>query len=103
MQTPRQTTSRPSSAQYSTRSRRLRMDGTAASISSLELYSRIGGAAAPLLLDVRAIDADGRTIVGAIRRPAEQASCWIPDLPTGRQVVAYCADGREPSQAVAAA
>jgi rhodanese-related sulfurtransferase len=82
------------------------MDGTPASISSLELYSRIGGAAAPLLLDVRAleaIDADGKAIVGAVHRPAEQASCWIPDLPTGREVVAYCANGQAPSQTVAAA
>ena len=82
------------------------MDGSPASISPLDLYSRIGSAAAPLLLDVRSIEAvhaDGKGIVGAIHRPAAQASCWIPDLPTGRLVVAYCGDGGESSRSVAAA
>jgi rhodanese-related sulfurtransferase len=82
------------------------MDGGKTSITSSELYSRIGGASAPLLLDVRPLDAvraDGRSIVGAIYRPPEQVPGWIPDLPTGRLAVVYCKTGQEISRIVAAA
>jgi hypothetical protein len=61
------------------------MDRSPPSISLLELYSPIGGVAAPPLLNVRPVEvvqADGKTIVGAIHRPPEQASCWISHLPT---------------------
>ena len=54
------------------------MDGTAHPISPDDLYSSLGGAKAPLLIDVRrpqAFDADKLLIIGAARRlPDEVAS-----------------------------
>jgi rhodanese-related sulfurtransferase len=82
------------------------MDGTSLSISPIDLYARVGGAAAPLLLDVRrpdALRADGTLIVGAIHRPPDELDSWIPELPTGRPVVVYCVHGREVSRNVATA
>jgi rhodanese-related sulfurtransferase len=81
------------------------MDGTAPSVSSQQLYARLGTAAAPLLVDVRradAFDGDDAMIVGAIRRPPD-ATDWHADLPQGREVVVYCAHGGEVSQDVAKA
>jgi len=45
------------------------MDGTLLSISAAELYSHLGTASAPILVDVRrqdAYDADDRQIIGAV-------------------------------------
>ena len=81
------------------------MDGTAPSISSTDLYGRLGTAAAPVLLDVRrkeAFSKDGGLIIGAFHRPPEEVDSWSRDLPAGRPVVAYCVHGHEVSQGVAA-
>ena len=82
------------------------MDGTLPSITANDLHARFGTAQAPIVIDVRrsdAFNADDRLIVGAIRRPPEDANHWRTDLPTGRAVVAYCAHGHEVSQGVATA
>ncbi len=82
------------------------MDGQIQSISSDQLYSKLGTAAAPILVDVRTVDAfnsDDRMIVGAVRYDAKDGLQWLAKLPRHRAVVAYCAHGREISQAVAAA
>jgi rhodanese-related sulfurtransferase len=105
-QAPRQTASPSKLCATLDVSRSLRVDGTPASISPDILYARLGGAAAPLLLDVRRPDvlrADGRMIVGAIQRAPDDVNCWLPDLPTGRPVVVYCVHGEEVSRNVAAA
>jgi rhodanese-related sulfurtransferase len=74
-------------------------------ISPATLYSRLGTASAPLVIDVRraaAFDADNVMLVGAIRRAPEEVDRWRRDLPPGRSVVAYCVHGHEVSQGVAA-
>ena len=78
------------------------MDGM--SVSPQELYSRLGTAAAPVLVDVRraeAFGADQAVIIGAIHRPPESVSDWRADLPKNRDVVVYCVHGHEVSQGVA--
>ena len=80
------------------------MDGT--SVSSQELYARLGTAAAPVLVDVRraeAFGADQAVIIGAIHRPPESVSEWRAALPKNRDVVVYCVHGHEVSQGVAKA
>src|SRR5258708_1956942 len=80
------------------------MDGT--SVSSQELYTRLGTAAAPVLVDVRraeAFGADQAVVIGAIHRPPESVSDWRADLPKNREVVVYCSHGGEVSQGVAKA
>lgn len=82
------------------------MDGIPLSISSSELYSRLGTASAPVLLDVRrddAFNADDSLIIGALRRSPQNVVQWSSDLPRTRAVVAYCVHGHEVSQGVAAA
>jgi hypothetical protein len=72
----------------------LRVDGT--SVSSQELYARLGPAAAPVLVDVRrakAFGADDAVIMGAMHRPPESVSDWRADLPKNRAVVVYCVHG----------
>lgn len=82
------------------------MDGTPPSLSPAELYSRLGTAAAPLLVDVRppdVFDADDRMIIGSARRYPAEIDRWCSDIPVSRAVVAYCADGRHLGRAVALA
>ena len=53
------------------------MESQPTSISAQDLYSSIGTAAAPIVIDVRrgpAFAADNRMIVGAIRRNPEQVA-----------------------------
>jgi rhodanese-related sulfurtransferase len=81
------------------------MDGKAPSISSSELYARLGTASAPVLLDVRrdeAFSQDGGLIIGAVHRSPEDVAHWSKDLPAGQPVVAYCVHGHDVSQGVAA-
>ena len=76
------------------------------SIFPQALYSRLGSAAAPVVVDVRrsaAFDADDAMILDAVRRQPGEVEKWRRGLPSGRPVVAYCAHGREVSQTVAAA
>ena len=82
------------------------MDGQQLSISPSDLYSRLGTAAAPIVIDVRraaAFASADRLIVGAQRRPPDQVEQWARGLPPSRPVIAYCVHGHEVSQNVAAA
>jgi rhodanese-related sulfurtransferase len=86
----------------------MRMDGNKVptSISSDQLFARLGTASAPLVVDVRNaedFDADDRLIVGAIRRTPERDPQWLKGLPADRMIVAYCAHGRNVGQDAAAA
>ena len=83
------------------------MDGSnPTSISAQDLYSSIGTAVAPVVIDVRraaAFAADNRMIVGAIRRDPKKVQDWLQHLPRGRAVVVYCVHGHEASQGAASA
>lgn len=82
------------------------MDGIRKAISPQDLYSFIGTAASPLIIDVRrpsAFDSDDALIVGAIRRLPDAVDRWRPDIPKNRRIVAYCVQGQQASQGVAAA
>jgi rhodanese-related sulfurtransferase len=83
----------------------MNMDGLAPSVSSAELYERLGTAVAPVVLDVRreeAFNKDSGLIIGALRRVPEEVDNWSGDLAAGRSVVAYCVHGHQVSQGVAA-
>ncbi|MBO0759139.1 MAG: chromate resistance protein [Bradyrhizobiaceae bacterium] len=76
------------------------------SISSQQLYERLGLASAPVLVDVRREDefgADEAMIIGAVRRSPETFAHRPYVLPKGRDVVVYCVHGHEVSQGVAGA
>lgn len=78
------------------------MDGP--SISPRQLYTHLGTAAAPLVIDVRraeAFGADDSMIIGALRRVPEDVAAWGAKLPKGRDVAVYCVHGKEVSQGVA--
>lgn len=82
------------------------MDQSRFSIPPQTLYSRLGSATAPLVVDVRrpaSFDADDRMLVGAVRRSPDEVDRWRRDLPPDRDVVVYCAHGQEVSQGAAAA
>jgi rhodanese-related sulfurtransferase len=83
------------------------MDGSKPTcISAHDLYSSIGTAVAPVVIDVRreaAVAAHNRMIVGAIRRSPDELQEWRQDLPPGRSVVVYCVHGHEASQEAASA
>src|SRR3954447_15829776 len=81
------------------------MDEGRFSVSASELHSRLGTAAAPLVIDVRrspAFDADKWMIAGATRRSPDAAAQWAPELPDAGPVVVYCVHGHEVSQGAAA-
>jgi rhodanese-related sulfurtransferase len=62
------------------------------SMSPQEIYSRLGKASGPLLIDVRDpadFEADGVLIAGAIRRPPADAYAWASDLPKDRRPVLW--------------
>src|SRR5437016_5867972 len=80
------------------------MDGKIPSISSNDLYRRLGTASAPVLIDVRRHDSfidNDRMIIGAFHRLPADAEHWRKELPAGRPVVAYCGEGGKSSQGVA--
>src|SRR5438128_8321328 len=82
------------------------MDGSTPSVSPNNLYTRLGTASAPVLIDVRRQDTfgtDDKLIIGAFHRSPEDVERWRKDLPPGRPVVACCSHGREVSQGVATA
>src|SRR5258708_19946721 len=100
-QAPRQTGSHVQALCNTRFSRRLHMDGNAASVSPDDLYTHLGTAAAPLLIDVRrreAFDADKFVIIGAARRLPEDVSKWRNALPAGKAIAAYCPPGPELTQ-----
>ena len=79
------------------------MSETVLPVSAADLYSRLGTAHAPLVIDVRKTDAfsaDDRMIVGALHRSPEWVDRWIAELPADRPIVAYCVHGHEVSQGV---
>jgi rhodanese-related sulfurtransferase len=72
------------------------MDDDRIRISSQSLYRQLGGAAAPLLIDVRgdaALEHDGTMIVAARRRAPEAMEQWRQALPSDGMVVLYCEAG----------
>jgi rhodanese-related sulfurtransferase len=68
-----------------------------------DLFAVLGSAAAPIVIDVRRDPpAKGEHIVaGAAWRPPDHVDQWRSDLPAGRSVVVYCADGGDVSGGVA--
>jgi rhodanese-related sulfurtransferase len=81
------------------------MDARIPSVSSNELYARLGTASAPVLLDVRrdeAFSKDNGLIIGAFHRSPEEVEPWSKYLAPDHSVVAYCVHGHEVSQGVAA-
>jgi rhodanese-related sulfurtransferase len=81
------------------------MDQNKHSISPYDLYARLGSGAAPIVVDVRreADFASAATLVAdAFHRSPDAVGQWRADLPSGRQVVAYCVHGQQVSQGVAA-
>ena len=81
------------------------MDPEIPSVSSDELYARLGTASAPVLLDVRrneAFSKDDGLIIGAFHRSPEEVEPWSKYLAPDHPVVAYCVHGHEVSQGVAA-
>jgi rhodanese-related sulfurtransferase len=76
------------------------------SVTPADLYTNLGIASAPLVVDVRAqdsFDADDRLIIGAFHRLPGDVEHWLKELPFGRSVVTYCSHGGENSQRTAAA
>jgi rhodanese-related sulfurtransferase len=66
------------------------MNATTASIPPIELYRQIGGAAAPVVIDIRpAPSHDERLIVSALRRAPGDVAQWSRELASGRRVVIY--------------
>ena len=81
------------------------MDARIPSVSSNELYARLGTAAAPVLLDVRrdeSFSKDSGLIISAFHRSPEEVEPWSSYLAPDHPVVAYCVHGHEVSQGVAA-
>jgi rhodanese-related sulfurtransferase len=83
------------------------MDGNhhSTSISRSELYAKIGTASAPIVVDIRPVadvEASGRLIVSAFRQSPDTVELWARELPRGRLIVLYCANGCEVSQTAAA-
>jgi rhodanese-related sulfurtransferase len=82
------------------------MDEGRFSVSAQSLCSRLGTAAAPLVVDVRrepAFAAADQLIAGAIRRSPETIDQWSGSVAGGRPVVVYCVRGHEVSQTAAGA
>jgi rhodanese-related sulfurtransferase len=82
------------------------MDDSRFSISTWDLYARLGTARTPIVIDVRrkdAFDADRTLLAGAIRRLPDDVESWGASLPKGRPVVVYCVHGHEVSQSAAGA
>ena len=74
------------------------------SLAPRSLYSLLGSAESPLVVDVRrpaAFDADDRLLAGAVRADEDLARFAVRHA-SGRCVVAYCVAGHEVSQEAAA-
>lgn len=82
------------------------MDGGGCfSIAPDALYSRLGAAAAPVVIDLREpveFTADEHMIAGAVHRDPHRVAEWSRELPAGRPVVLYCAAGGAASRDAAA-
>src|SRR5438094_4124642 len=80
------------------------MDGTLPSISPPDLASRIGTAAAPIVIDIRSptdVVASDRLPAGAIHRPHGDAERLRQELPPNRPVVICDATGSESGRTMA--
>jgi rhodanese-related sulfurtransferase len=81
------------------------MDEDRFSISTDDLYRRLGTAAAPLVLDVRRVpaydDDDRIVVVGSVRCAPDDIADWGRQRADGRPVVAYCVHGPEVSHSAA--
>ncbi len=80
------------------------MDGVQVSISPQDFYTRLGTAAAPILVDIRPPPAFAQAqtlITSALACPPEEVERWRSELPRDRPAVVYC--GHEASQNAAAA
>jgi hypothetical protein len=103
-QAPHQTAVRPSSAQHSNVSRRLRVDQPVSTIFPLNLYARHGEAIAPMVVDIRSradIFAMNRLFPGSTQRTPTDIEAWCRDLPRGSPVVVCDASGTAQSEEVA--
>jgi rhodanese-related sulfurtransferase len=72
-------------------------------ISPTDLYAVLGGGGAPVIIDVRPdppIKTGEHMLAGAAWRPADHVDQWLSDLPKGRGVVVYCADGGDVGRGV---
>jgi rhodanese-related sulfurtransferase len=77
-----------------------------ASITAMQLKSRLSGGEAPLLIDVRrepAFRAAADMAAGALRRDPAAVAAWAKTLPRAGSVVVYCVHGHEVSQNAAKA
>ena len=75
------------------------------SIDPRTLYNQLGGAQAPIVVDVRRpepFDADREMLAGALRIEGDLVAL-LPRLQPGRAVVAYCVKGAEVGQQAACA
>jgi rhodanese-related sulfurtransferase len=82
------------------------MDTATSFISIAQLSKTLGSAAAPLLLDVRALpafQADSRMLAGATWRDPATVADWRKYLPVHRDIVVYCVRGHEISKNTCAA
>jgi rhodanese-related sulfurtransferase len=80
------------------------MDGTQSSITSSELYAKLGTGTAPLVVDVRpdAAFADADCLIAsAFHQSPDGVESWARDLAAGRPVTVYCVHGHDVSQSVA--
>jgi rhodanese-related sulfurtransferase len=82
------------------------MDTATSFISATQLFKTLGSAAAPLLLDVRALpafQADSRMLAGATWRDPATVADWRKYMPVHRDIVVYCVRGHEISKNTCAA
>jgi rhodanese-related sulfurtransferase len=82
------------------------MDTVAPALSVAQLRQRLGTAAAPLVLDVRRIEAfskDDALVAGATWRDPFALDDWLKFLPRHRALVTYCVHGHEISKNAASA
>jgi rhodanese-related sulfurtransferase len=72
-------------------------DDNLPSMAPASLYTVLGNATAPVVIDVRRDPpAEGESMLaGAAWRSADTIDQWRGDLPAGRSVVVYCADGAD--------
>ena len=64
------------------------MDGSQLTVSALDLYTCLGTASAPVLIDVRRHDsflADDRLIIGAYHRAPADVEHWRTELPAEKR------------------
>ncbi|MEQ9333085.1 chromate resistance protein ChrB domain-containing protein [Thalassobaculum sp.] len=80
------------------------MGSSSLSVSPEDLIRLIGGADAPVIVDVRrrpVHDADDRVLPTAVWRDLQAVDAWRSELPAGVPVVVYCAHGHQVGQVTA--